>query len=115
VEQFQTLVYICSGKLCYQFVEVAVHYIKKSVAGEVNPVVSDPVLREVVCSYLLTSLSSSYLRSSGLDNFIFRLRAIHLVEFSTKYLEGPGLVLVLRSLLLYRNNDSRWFMNYPDR
>jgi hypothetical protein len=67
--------------------------------------VSDAILRKVVCSDFLASVPASDLRSPGFSGLALHLFSFHFKEFGAKVCHGLVLVLVLGPLVLALDDE----------
>src|SRR5262249_53301430 len=78
------------------------------VRGVPDPVIGDPVLREVVRADPLGPVDRPYLRLTGVGRGRGRLLLGELGELGPEHAHGPVLVLQLRTLVLAGHHDPGW-------
>src|SRR3954471_15598131 len=115
IQARQALRLVLGDERTDQLVELAFQYLGQAVEGEVDAVIGHPALRVIVGADSLGTVA-------GADHRLARPRplrgeplALLLVEAGAEHLQGLGLVLVLRLLVLLDDDEAGGEVGDPDR
>src|SRR5207237_474276 len=105
IEARQAFRLILGDEGAQQFVELALQNLGEAMQGQVDPMVGHPPLREIICADSLRAVARADHRFARTGALRSQPLALQLVEAGTEHLQGLGLVLVLRLLVLLDDDE----------